>query len=148
MPVQRDKWIEIIGDYTPPSVPVWSDALKRVDRSLRSPDPAPKRFTGYRVPDPGMILFSETRRERNIFAWLVSRSANLRRLRNALESDEAVPIGVSNELWRVYLTTDIVGDGDNNLAQLSDVSTVDSFKARAPALARRQAAASNLARST
>lgn len=141
MPVQRDKWVEITGDYTPLTVPGWSDALQRVDRSSRSLDPAPKRFTGYRIPDPGMIIYSEARRERNIFAWLVSRSANLRRLRNSLDSEEAVPIGVSNEMWRVYLATDVV-KCDIDIEQPADRSIVDGFNVRAPALARRQAAAS------
>lgn len=141
VPIQRDKWVEIEGDYTPPTVAGWSGALRRVDRSARLPDPAPKRFTGYRFPDPGMIIFSEARRERNIFAWLVSRSANLRRLRNALESEEAVPIGVSNEMWRVYLGTD-VAESAIDTGQQGGNSVVDSFNARAPALARRQAAAS------
>lgn len=71
---------------------------------------ASNRFTGYRVPDPGMIISSEVRRERNVFAWLLSRSANIRRLSNAIYSNEGVPVSVSNELWRLYLSTDITED--------------------------------------
>lgn len=76
-----------------------------------------------------------------MFAWLVSRSANLRRLRNALELEEAVPIGVSNELWRVYLGTD-VAESEIATEQLPGSSFVDGFNARAPASVRRRAATS------
>ncbi|KZP11316.1 hypothetical protein FIBSPDRAFT_899031 [Athelia psychrophila] len=139
--VQRDKWAEITGDYVPLTVPGWSAALKRVDRHTRLAVPAPKRFTGYRIPDPGMIIYSETRRERNIFAWLVSRSANLRRLSNALGTEDGVPDGFSNELWRVYLCTD-VGQDDLMAGQRLDRTIAGSFNGRAPAAQRRRAAVS------
>lgn len=139
VPAQRDKWSEITGDYLPPTVPEWSRALGRVDRSARSAVIAPKRFTGYRLPDPGMLIYSEARRERNIFAWLLSRSANLRRLINGLLSDDLVPVGVSNELWRVYLATD-VPDSEMVPTNLIDQTTAGMFNGRAPAHQRRQAA--------
>lgn len=125
----------------PLTVPGWSAALKRVDRHTRLAVPAPKRFTGYRIPDPGMIIYSETRRERNIFAWLVSRSANLRRLSNALGTEDGVPDGFSNELWRVYLCTD-VGQDDLMAGQRLDRTIAGSFNGRAPAAQRRRAAVS------
>lgn len=86
-----------------------------------------------------MIIYSEVRRERNIFAWLLSRSANLRRLSNDLHSDDSVPVGVSNEIWRVYLGTD-VADNEALPGNLLDRSTAGTFNGRAPALQRRQAA--------
>lgn len=141
MTSQRDKWTEITGDYIPPSLPGWSYALKQVDRTARSAIVAPKRFTGYRFPDPGMLMYSELRRERNVFAWLVSRLANLRRLINDLHSDDAVPVGVSNELWRVYLGTD-VADSEVLPSNLIDQSTAAQFNGRGPASQRRQAAVS------
>lgn len=123
----------------PSTIPGWSYALKLVDRAVRSATPAPKRFTGYRVPDPGMIIYSEVRRERNVFAWLVSRSANLRRLSNALESDDGVPVGVSNELWRVHIATDATECDVPGSQHIDRLSTVH-FNGRAPAHQRRRAA--------
>lgn len=125
----------------PPTIYGWSDAFKLVDRSLRSAILAPKHFTGYRVPDPGMIIFSEIRRERNIFAWLVSRSANLRRLSITLESEDGVPVGVSNELWRVHIATDIA-ECDVRDSQHVDHPSTATFNGRAPAQQRRRAAES------
>lgn len=138
-PAQRDKWIKITGDYVPSTVPGWSGAFSRVDRSARSDVTAPKEFTGYRVPDPGMIIFSEVRRERNVFAWLLSRSANLRRLSHGLDSETGVPAGVSNELWRVNLSTDIAASGMCGNKHV-DRSSVVVFNGRGPAQQRRQVA--------
>lgn len=139
MNAQRDKWADITGDYVPATLPCWSEALGRVEKFDRLFVSAPKRFTGYRVPNPGMLISSEIRRERNIFAWLLCRSANLRRLSNALNSDDAIPVGVSNELWRIYLSTDIT---DDDVRAASDVpfDNLATFNGRAPAHKRRQAA--------
>lgn len=139
--MQRDKWAEITGDYVPCTLPAWSAAFNRVDRHNRSAVSAPKIFTGYRVPDPGMIIYSEARRERNMFAWLLSRSANLRRLSNAVDSDAGVPIGVSNEMWRVYLGTDIAGC-DLHAGRLAGQPSPATFNGRATAEHRRQVAVS------
>lgn len=79
-----------------------------------------------------MLIFSEARRERNLFAWLVSRSANLRRLSSALCSEDGVPTGVSNEIWRVYLGTDVT-EREIHAGQLAEKSNSDNFTARAPA---------------
>lgn len=139
MQSQRDKWVDITGDYVPATLPCWSEALGRVNKFERLFVSAPKRFTGYRVPDPGMLISSEIRRERNIFAWLLCRSANLRRLSIALNSDDMVPVGVSNELWRVYLSTDITDD-DVRAASNMASNSLATFNGRAPAHERRQAA--------
>lgn len=136
---QRDKWSEISGDYVPNTLPCWSEVFRRMAKFDRLSVMAPKRFTGYRVPDPGMIISSEIRRERNIFAWLLSRAANIRRLSNALDSEDGVPVGVSNELWRVYLSTDIT-ESDIREGSNMDSSNLTSFNGRAPAHQRRQAA--------
>lgn len=123
----------------PTTLPCWSDAYGRMAKFERLYVIAPKRFTGYRVPDPGMIISSEIRRERNIFAWLLSRAANVRRLSNALNSEDGVPVGVSNELWRVYLSTDITDDDVRDGSQM-DSTSLSNFNGRAPAHERRQSA--------
>lgn len=138
---QRDKWAEITGDYVPTTLPCWSEAFGRVTKFERLIVAAPKRFTGHRVPDPGMLISSEIRRERNLFAWLLCRSANLRRLTNALHSEDGVPVGISNELWRVYLSTDMTDD-DVRAASGMASSSMASFNGRATATQRRQAAVS------
>lgn len=86
-----------------------------------------------------MIIFSEVRRERNVFAWLLSQSANLRRLSNSLESEDGVPVGISNELWRVYIATDIA-ECDMRSSEHFDRSTAGVFNGRGPAQQRRQSA--------
>ncbi|KAF7984849.1 hypothetical protein HWV62_10805 [Athelia sp. TMB] len=99
----RDKWVEIVGDYMPPTVVPWAEALLAVDRTDRQATVAPKHYTGYRFPDPGMLIFSSARRERNIFNWLLVRDATIRRLMHDVVSPLGVPKGFSNELWRMLL---------------------------------------------
>lgn len=92
-----------------------------------------------------MVIFSKTRREQNIFAWVLSWSANLRRLCNALDSEDVVPVGISNELWRVYLATDIA-ENDMCASQHIDRNHPETFNGKAPAQQRRQAAVAILGR--
>ncbi|KAF7968509.1 hypothetical protein HWV62_30232 [Athelia sp. TMB] len=99
----RDKWVEITGDYVPQTIPPWSKAMLSVNRMERQANPAPKAYTGYRFPDPGMLIFSESRREHNFFNWLLIRDANLRRVSNDMASSAGVATGVSNELWRMII---------------------------------------------
>ncbi|KAF7977927.1 hypothetical protein HWV62_1989 [Athelia sp. TMB] len=99
----RDKWLEITGDFIPLTIPHWSKALRLIDRSQRQSKAPPKHYCGYRFPDPGMLVFSEGRRERNLFGWLLIRDANIRRVTNDISSSMGVPGGVSNELWRMIL---------------------------------------------
>lgn len=103
LPAPRDKWIEITGDYVPCTLVCWRQALLTVDRSKRISPAPPKWFTGYRFPDPGMIMYSQARRERNLFNWLLVRECNIHRITNDLSSAAGVPTGVSNEMWRLYL---------------------------------------------
>ncbi|KAF7970273.1 hypothetical protein HWV62_24460 [Athelia sp. TMB] len=106
----RDKWIELKGDLIPLSEPTWALALLSVDRSVRSPTAPPKPVSGYRFPDPGMLIYSEGRRDRNIFNWLAIRQATIRRASNDAASSHAVPLGISNELWRLYISSDFSED--------------------------------------
>lgn len=102
-PAVRDKWAEITGDYIPESVEGWPKALKSVDRSDRQSTIAPKDYTGYRFPDPGMLVFSVIRRERNLFNWLLIRDANIRRVMHDTLRPDGIPKGFSNETWHMIL---------------------------------------------
>ncbi|KAF7979062.1 hypothetical protein HWV62_43547 [Athelia sp. TMB] len=104
----RDKWVELVGNFLPDTVPTWSSAFATVDRTVRLASPPSKSVTGYRFPDPGMIVFSEGRRERNIFNWLAVREATIRKACNEASSNYAIPLGTSNELWRLYIGTDFM----------------------------------------
>lgn len=123
----------------PSTLPHWLEVFACVEKFERLHVAAPKRFTGYCMPNPGMLISLDLRRERNIFGWLLSRSANIRRFSNATDSDDGVPIGISNELWRVYLSTDIT-DNDARVASHMSSDSLGSFNGRAPAHKRRQAA--------
>ncbi|KAF7980408.1 hypothetical protein HWV62_38222 [Athelia sp. TMB] len=112
----RDKWQEITGDFVPETIPHWSKALHSVNRNDRSPIIAPKDFTGYRFPDPGMLVFSSNRRERNLFNWLLIRDACVRRLMHDISSTSGVPRGFSNELWRMILGVEF-SEGDKEAAE-------------------------------
>ncbi|KAF7976218.1 hypothetical protein HWV62_7232 [Athelia sp. TMB] len=102
----RDKWMDMKSQLIPSTLAPWSAALGRIDRSKRLPAAPPKALTGYRFPDPGMLVYSDNRRERNLFNWLAVREANIRKASNDAASGVGVPVGLSNELWRLYLGTD------------------------------------------
>ncbi|KAF7965333.1 hypothetical protein HWV62_44317 [Athelia sp. TMB] len=104
----RDKWKELTGGYIPDTLPVWSKAFQRLNRDSRMPDPPPKYVSGYRFPDPGLVIFSMGRRERNLFNWLLVRDATIRRATHDLGTAIGIPTGVSNEMWRLYIGTDFV----------------------------------------
>ena len=75
----------------PPTVPHWNEALLAVDRADRQDNIAPKDYTGYRFPDPGMLIFSTLRREKNVFNWLLVRDATIRRVMIDVESPVVIP---------------------------------------------------------
>lgn len=111
----RDKWIELTGNMIPDTPPVWSQAFGMLDRTRRMSNPPPKSVTGYRYPDPGLVIFSDGRRERNLFNWLLVRDAATRRAVNDASTTRGIPLGVSNELWRLYIGTDFI-DGFDRVA--------------------------------
>ncbi|KAF7977844.1 hypothetical protein HWV62_2597 [Athelia sp. TMB] len=88
----RDKWRELKGDFIPHTEPTWASAFTFIKRT--------------EFPDPGMIIYSEGRRERNLFNWLAVRDATIHRACNDAASGHAVPVGISNELWRLYIGSD------------------------------------------
>ncbi|KAF7967769.1 hypothetical protein HWV62_33177 [Athelia sp. TMB] len=120
-PPIRDKWVEICGDFMPDTIPFWSAAMLAVDRTDRQADVAPKEYTGYRFPDPGMLVFSTTRREKNLFNWLIVRDATIRRVMHDVESPVGVPRGFSNELWRMIIGVEFT-DRDKHGANGRDIA--------------------------
>ncbi|KAF7981388.1 hypothetical protein HWV62_33879 [Athelia sp. TMB] len=112
-PPIRDKWVEIRGDFMPDTLPFWSGAMLAVDRADRQADVAPKEYTGYRFPDPGMLVFSTVRREKNLFNWLIVCDATIRRVMHDVESPAGIPRGFSNELWRMIIGVEFT-DRDKN----------------------------------
>ncbi|KAF7967942.1 hypothetical protein HWV62_32479 [Athelia sp. TMB] len=104
----RDKWQDLEGDLIPPTLAPWSAAMRSVDCAIRSPTAPPKSVSGYRFPDPGMVIYSEGRRERNLFNWLAVREATIHKACNDITSTDGAPVGVSNELWRLYIGTDFM----------------------------------------
>ncbi|KAF7978623.1 hypothetical protein HWV62_45107 [Athelia sp. TMB] len=136
----RDKWLEITGDFVPITIPHWSKALCSVNRNDRSSIIAPKDFTGYRFPDPGMLVFSDARKEKNVFNWLLIRDASIRRLMHDVLSEKGVPRGFSNELWRMILGVEF-SDGDKQAAtSLAASSSNVAISRSTPHSERRQAA--------
>ncbi|KAF7983525.1 hypothetical protein HWV62_21076 [Athelia sp. TMB] len=117
-PAVRDKWVEITGDYIPTTVPHWSKALRSVNPLDRQRNPAPKEYTGYRFPDPGLLVFSDIRREKNLFNWLLIRDASIRRIMHDVGSGDGIPRGFSNELWRIILGVEFT-DADKHAASSS-----------------------------
>lgn len=134
----RDKWVEMVGDFLPPTVPMWSSALARVDRTRLAAAPS-KDYSGFRFPDPGLILYSHVRRERNLFNWLLVREANLRRVDNESSSSAGVPIGASNEHWRAFLGSEFSSEeleiaASSVNGSSSRVSLTDNAKLRLAAI--------------
>ncbi|KAF7970450.1 hypothetical protein HWV62_23893 [Athelia sp. TMB] len=140
IPSVRDKWSEITGDYIPHTVKYWAEALRAVDRNQRQGTVAPKHYTGYRFPDPGMLVFSAARREKNLFNWLLVRDANIHRLMNDLDPSGHAPRGFSNEVWRMLLGVEFT-DRDKVGASLRDLSLGEMPSTRSSSHAERRQAA-------
>ena len=136
----RDKWVEIAGDFVPETVPHWTSALGAIDRAERMSTVAPKHYTGYRFPDPGMLVFSEGRRERNLFNWLLIRDASVHRLMHNVTSEHGIPRGFSNELWRMILGAEFT-DEDKMAAASKTMSMKNLPNARTSAHSDRRRAA-------
>lgn len=136
----RDKWVEITGDYIPVTIPHWSKALRTVDRKEHSPNVAPKHCTGYRFPDPGMLVFSSARKERNLFNWLLIRDATIHRLMHDILSPPGIPRGFSNELWRMILGVEFT-EIDKMAAARRDLSSDKLPSSRSSSHSERRAAA-------
>ncbi|KAF7966521.1 hypothetical protein HWV62_38062 [Athelia sp. TMB] len=136
----RDKWNELVGDFIPITIPHWSKAFKEVNKNDRAGIVAPKHFTGYRFPDPGMLVFSEVRREKNLFNWLLIRDASIRRLMHDIASDDGIPRGYSNELWRMILGVEF-SDADKTAASTLTITAVPNSRNSAHADRRRAAIA-------
>ncbi|KAF7968768.1 hypothetical protein HWV62_29368 [Athelia sp. TMB] len=136
----RNKWHELVGDFIPLTIPHWSKAFKAINKDDRAVLVAPKHFTGYRFPDPGMLVFSEVRREKNLFNWLLIRDASVRRLMHDIASEDGVPRGYSNELWRMILGVEF-SEADRTAASSSDVAKLPNSRNSAHADRRRAAIA-------
>ncbi|KAF7973666.1 hypothetical protein HWV62_14642 [Athelia sp. TMB] len=133
----RDKWAELKSDLIPDTVPCWSIAHQLIDKDKRVDKLPSPSVTGYRFPDPGLVIFSERRRERNLFNWLLIRDATIRRAINDASSEGGIPMGISNELWRAYIGTDYMDSFAENASSVDkEVATTSSQAAN---LSRRQA---------
>ncbi|KAL0565586.1 hypothetical protein V5O48_016436 [Marasmius crinis-equi] len=100
--VERDKFEEIRGPYSPEVPDVWVDALRSIDRSRR-PTKAQVVNGGYAFPDPGMILFPpREKRERLLLNWLQLRPVlTLRQTMDPCLASSAW----SAKQWRIVLGT-------------------------------------------
>ncbi|KAK1231759.1 hypothetical protein PQX77_005107 [Marasmius sp. AFHP31] len=78
--VERDKFTEIRGPFSPDVPDVWVEALSSLDKNRR-PARTDIPNSGYAFPDPGMILFCpKEKRERLLRNWLQLRPVLMFRL--------------------------------------------------------------------
>ncbi|KAF8144159.1 hypothetical protein K438DRAFT_1993139 [Mycena galopus ATCC 62051] len=62
----RDKFAPLERDEMPPSIPVWEDALKAVDRSI-VPSPSSTTDSNYVFPEPALVVSSDNVARRQLF---------------------------------------------------------------------------------
>ncbi|KAL0579201.1 hypothetical protein V5O48_002824 [Marasmius crinis-equi] len=100
--VERDKFSEIRGPFSPEIPEVWVEALASIDKSRR-PSRAEVPNGGYAFPDPGMILFCpQEKRQLYLRNWLQLRPI----LTFRISMDPCSASGAwSPKQWRLLLGT-------------------------------------------
>ncbi|KAH0831330.1 hypothetical protein J3R83DRAFT_13979 [Lanmaoa asiatica] len=95
----RDKWKEVRMPEMPTPLPIWENAMKRVDKD---PSRLKKDMVdrGYRVPEPAILISGQTPERRQLFMtnWLAIRPLWISRL----DHDPPVQFPTS-QLWREIL---------------------------------------------
>ncbi|KAJ8094114.1 hypothetical protein PM082_023322 [Marasmius tenuissimus] len=99
--VERDKFSEIRGPFSPDIPDVWVEALQAVDRSRR-PKKSDVPNGGYCFPDPGMILFAPPeKRARLLRKWLQYRSVLV--FRHTMQDSNIASRAWSPRQWQLLL---------------------------------------------
>lgn len=73
----RDKWVDVDNDLVPPSIPIWTVALRAVDKDQNHIRPdLPQSEKGYAFPDPNSLVgHSPEVRAKKLCTWLGLRPA-------------------------------------------------------------------------
>ena len=120
----RDKYTDPISPLCPPSIKVWSDALKIVNTNPgRRVSNVHLPNSGYAFPEPGLFIgvTNSEKQARFFYNWLKFRPALLYRL---LAASGAKPI--SNQLWRTMLSLPL--ERDDPVVESQTSSTTSSTK--------------------
>ncbi|KAL0565066.1 hypothetical protein V5O48_016967, partial [Marasmius crinis-equi] len=100
--VERDKFSEIRGPFSPDIPDSWVEALKNIDKSRR-PKKSDIANGGYCFPDPGMILFAPPeKRDRLLRRWLQYRSILI--FRNSMPESSRAACAWSPRQWQLLLS--------------------------------------------
>jgi hypothetical protein len=100
----RNKYLEPLSLLVPPALPVWRDALMRVDtREENRLDHGSTSYEecGFAFPDPGLFpsIQTDEKRARFLYNWIRNRTALIYRFTSS--SSSARPL--SNRRWRALL---------------------------------------------
>ena len=108
----RNKWEDVPSDLIPPDVPLWTTALRAVDRNLARIRPdLPVQDKGYAFPDPNSLAaLPPGKQAQKLCAWLSLRGATCARV--FMQAGRKPPTG-SGAIWR--LATDF-----NQIAMIPD----------------------------
>jgi len=100
----RNKWEDVACDLVPPDIPVWTRALRQVDRNPKRIRPnLQKEEKGYAFPDPNSLAgLPPLKQAQKLCAWLSLRAATCARA--FTQAGRKAPTG-SGAVWR--LATDI-----------------------------------------